>query len=231
MQAGTKRERYRGRRALLAVLGVAALASQLLLADAAQAATQIFDYRVSVAVFGDIGTYQNRIETAGDATTVRSVLRCRVEWLGIVLHREDADRIERWVDGRLVYFDGTTTTNGKAVHIHGQAQGDGFALTTPAGTSLAAGDLFPSNPFSSAFIAARHLLHVTTGEVEPAHVVAGETATLSLAGRAVAVRAYRIDTALTHALIWLDASSVPVRMEVRAHGRSVVLDLQSETAL
>src|SRR5262249_41090650 len=142
-----------------------------------------------------------------------------------------ADRIERWVDGRLVYFDGTTTTNGKPVHIHGQAQGDSFALTTPAGTSLAAADLFPSNPWSSAFIAARHLLHLTTGEGEPAQVVAGGTTTLSLAGRAVTVRVYRIDTALTHAVIWLDAGSTPVRMEVRAHGRTVVLDLQSETTL
>ncbi|MBV8411469.1 MAG: hypothetical protein JOY64_27830 [Alphaproteobacteria bacterium] len=210
---------------------LALLMGQLLAAGDAAAATQILDYRVSVAVFGDIGSYQNRIETAGDVTTVRSTLRTRVQELGIVLHRESADRIERWEGGRLVYFDGTTTTNGKSVHIHGQAQGDGFALTTPAGTSMAAGDLFPSNPWSSAFIAAHHILHVTTGEVEPAQVVAGETTTFNLAGRAVTVRAYRIDTALTHALVWLDASSVPVRIEVRAHGRTVILDLQSETTL
>jgi hypothetical protein len=215
-----------------APLLLALLAAQLLVAGAAAAATQILDYRVSMAVFGDIGTYQNRIETSGDATTVVSTLRTRVQELGIVLHREDADRVERWIGDHLVYFDGTTTTNGKTVHVHGQAQGDGFSLTTPAGTSLAAGHLlFPSNPWSSAFIAAHYILHVTTGEVEPAHVVAAGTTTLNLSGRAVTVRAYRIDTALTHAVVWLDASSIPVKIEVQAHGRAVVLDLKSETTL
>lgn len=217
-------------RTLVALLGVLWFAGSLA-ASPVWAATRVLDYRVSVPVFGDIGTYQNRIETNGNTTTVRSTLRCRVELLGIVLHREEADRIERWTDGRLVYFDGMTTTNGKAVRVHGQAQGDNFALTTPTRTSTMAGGLFPSNPWSSAFIAARYILHVTTGEVEPVQVVAGETTTLTVLGQAVPVRAYRIDTALTHAVVWLSPSQIPVRMQVQAHGRTVYLDLQSDTGL
>jgi hypothetical protein len=125
-------------------------------------------------------------------------------------------------------FDSTTITNGNPVHIHGEARGDGFALTTPAGTVLVAGDLYPSNPWSSAFIAARHILHVTTGEVEPAQVVGGESETVTVAGRAVPARRYSIDTALTHAVVWLDGNDVPVRMQVHAHGHTVFLDLQAE---
>jgi hypothetical protein len=72
----------------IAILGLAWLFA--LSAGPAVAKTRILDYRVSIAFFGDIGTYQNRIETSGNTTTVRSTLRCRVEFLGIVLHREDA---------------------------------------------------------------------------------------------------------------------------------------------
>ena len=213
-----------GRRGLIfvAVLGAGAVG-----AGSALAGTRVLDYGVRLAVFGQIGAYQNAIESSGRVTTVQSNRHCLVGFLGIVLHREDAYRIERWEDGRLVYFDGTTTTNGEVVHVHGEARGDRFAVTSAKGTFLASGDLFPSNPWSAAFITARKILHVTTGEIEEATVTGGEARVLTVAGRPVLARAYHIETALTHAVVWLDQRDVPVFMEVAAHGHTVFLDLQS----
>lgn len=196
--------------------------------SAAPAHTSVLDYSVSLRVFGTVGTYRNRIEADGSSVTVRSTLRVRVTLLGVVLHREDATRLERWQDGRLVFFDGITITNGTPVHIHGEAQGDGFLIDRPQGNLLAPGDLYPSNPWSAAFTSARHILHVTTGDVEDATAVAGETTEVSAAGRAVAARAWHVDTRLTHAVVWLDAAGVPILMQVAAHGHTVYLRLQGE---
>jgi hypothetical protein len=52
-------------------------------------------YRVHHPVFGDIGTYNNTIETTGDITTVLTSVHLKVAALGVVLHREDAERTER----------------------------------------------------------------------------------------------------------------------------------------
>ncbi len=53
-----------------------------------------FHYRAQHPVFGDIGTYSNTIESAGDTTTIRTTVHLKVTALGVVLHREDAERTE-----------------------------------------------------------------------------------------------------------------------------------------
>ncbi|HUN40530.1 MAG TPA: DUF6134 family protein [Acetobacteraceae bacterium] len=199
-------------------------------AGSALAGTEVLDYRVRLAIFGDIGSYENRITTAGRITTVTSKLRCVVSLLGIVLHREDADRTERWQDGRLIYFDGTTTTNGHSVHVHGEARSDLFVVISPTGTVAAPAGVFPSNPWSEAFIHADTILHVTTGRIEPAKVVAdGAETALVVAGKSVPATPYRIESSLTDAIVWVDRRGIPVLMKVKSRGHTVTLVLQSVT--
>ena len=54
--------------------------------------TEQLRYRVHHSVFGNIGTYTNMVQTAGDVTMVRTSVHFLVTMLGVALHREDADR-------------------------------------------------------------------------------------------------------------------------------------------
>src|SRR5262245_13402405 len=75
-------------------------------ATSAFAGVQKFVYDVQHPTYGKIGTYTNVVKTEGDRTTVTTEGRIRVSILGIVLYRQDLDRVERWVGERLVSFEG-----------------------------------------------------------------------------------------------------------------------------
>src|ERR1043166_7039962 len=94
-------------------------------------AQQKMVYSVHHSRYGDIGTYSNSVEKAGDMTTVTTDAHIQVSLLGIVLYRQDAQRQERWNGSRLVSFHGVTTVNGKAMEVTGAAQGDQFVMMGP----------------------------------------------------------------------------------------------------
>jgi hypothetical protein len=195
----------------------------------AVASTQILDYEVDHPWLGKIGTYVNDIVRQGPRTTVTSSMRVVASILGFVVHRQYADRVELWQDGRIVYFDGVTTVNGNAFPVHGEAQGNRFVVTSPDGTVTAPADVYPNNPWSCAFIRGTAIFAVNTGTVEPAQVTGGEPASLTIDGKSLQTRHYRIESARTHANVWLNQQCVPVRMDVVISGTNISLILTGET--
>jgi hypothetical protein len=197
--------------------------------DAADPLTGVFDYRVSAVVLGNIGTYQNRIERHGDGLTITSTLRVLVEILGVVWHRENADRVERWEHDRLVYFDGLTKVNDKPWPVHGEARGDAFIVTSPDGTVTAPADVSSNNPHSCSFIHGKTIFAVNTGTVEPVQVSGGDTQIVDLGDRSAQARHYRVESARTHGQVWLDTSCVPVKMTVLVYDTDIALTLTRQT--
>lgn len=198
----------------------------ILCASAATASTRILDYDVEHPWLGRIGTYVNRIVRDGATTTVMSRLRVAARILGIVLHREDADRVEVWRDGRLVYFNGVTVINGMPFRVHGAARGNGFVVTSPNGTAIAPATVSSNNPWSCAFIHGTTIFAVNTGTVEPGRVTGGEPVTLTIGGRSLRVWHYRVESARTHANVWLDRDCVPVKESVMISGTDISLILR-----
>jgi Family of unknown function (DUF6134) len=214
----------------LFVVRAAALYAALAMSPAsAVASTQILDYEVDHPWLGKIGTYVNAIVRQGPRTTVTSSLRVVASILGIVVHRQYADRIELWQDGRIVYFDGVTTVNGKAFPVHGEAQGSTFVVTSPDGAAIAPADVYPNNPWSCAFVHGTTIFAVNTGTVEPGQVTGGEPATLDIDGKSLWTRHYRVESARTHANVWLNQQCVPVRMDVVISDTNISLVLTGET--
>jgi hypothetical protein len=102
---------------LLLLAGIAVLPADH---GAAVPAAEVLRYTVKHAIYGDIGTYSNIVERRGDTTTVLTEAHFKVSVLGIVLHREDAQRQERWRDGRLIFFHSVTI---KRPAVRGARQG------------------------------------------------------------------------------------------------------------
>jgi len=171
---------------------------------------EVLRYRVKHATYGDIGTYSNTVEHDGDTTTVRTESHLKVSILGIVLHREDAQRQERWRDNRLMFFHGVTTINGRVLEVTGEAHGDHFVIASPRGTVTAPADVRPCNPWSANFLGSGTMMRVDNGTLEPVHVSGGGEATVALNGTELRTREYDID-GKTRYKVWLsETDQVPV---------------------
>ncbi|HEV2546204.1 MAG TPA: DUF6134 family protein [Stellaceae bacterium] len=181
---------------------------------AAVPAAQVLRYHVKHAIYGDIGTYINTVERTGDTTTVLTEAHFKVSLLGIVVHREDAQRQERWRSGRLVFFHGITTKNGQPLEVRGEARGDSFIIASPRGTVIAPADIHPANPWSANFLGSDTMMRVDTGAIEPVRIGGGAETSINIDGAAMRTRQYEID-GKTRYRIWLsEAEQVPVMFSV-----------------
>ncbi len=181
---------------------------------AAVAAVQVLRYRVKHAIYGDIGTYSNTVEQTGGTTTVLTEAHFKVSLLGIVLHREDAQRQERWRGDRLVFFHGVTTKNGQPLEVRGEARGDSFVIASPRGTITAPADIHPANPWSANFLGSDTMMRVDTGAIEPVRVSGGAETSVTINGATLRTRQYEID-GKTRYKIWLsEPEQVPVMFSV-----------------
>src|SRR6185437_16955070 len=132
---------------LIALVALAPLVAVPAHAD--EASPLVFEYQIRHPLYGDIGTYINKIIKSGDTTEVLTSVKVMVKVFGAVMFREVSDRTEHWRDGRLVGFHSTTKKDGKTYDVSGKAEGGMFAITGPDGSFTAPADVQPPNPWSA----------------------------------------------------------------------------------
>ncbi len=180
----------RGLRSLLAVvcLGMAVPNA----ATVAATLPQKFAYTVHHSRYGTIGTYTNTIIHDGSEISVNTELRIAVSILGIAAFRQKASRQERWDRGRLVYFHGVTSTNGKSVELSGAADGDRFVLRTPNGETMAPANVRLANPWTTDSLSGHSMLTLDRGRLDQVRVTGGEFASVDVDGRKICARKYEV---------------------------------------
>ena len=191
-------------------------------AVAAPAGTpQIYEYRVEHSTYGNIGTYTDAIDQVGEITAVATKIRVAVTVFGLVLHRETADRSEVWRGGRLISFDGVTTTNGTAIKVHGEARGDQFVISSSTlGTLTAPASVVPSTPWSVKTTGEGVMMSTKSGRLQTIRVTDGAETVIQVNGVPTKVRHYRIDGEKRQD-VWLDGRGVPVMFRTVENGESV----------
>lgn len=187
--------------------------------------TEQLRYRVSHSVFGNIGTYINVVESAGDTTTVRTTAHFAVKVLGVGLHREDAERAERWKKGRLVSFRGVTRKNDDTIDVKGEASGNDFVITSPTGTFTAPATVQPANPWSIKCLQSTMMMRVDDGKLEKVRVTGGSETTVRIDGANISAREYEIDGA-TRYKVWFDRQNTPVRFAVDDDSGEITFTLE-----
>ena len=200
-----------------AMVGLLAL---LATARAAFAAPEIYEYRIVHASHGEIGRYANIVDRRGNQTEVRTELHIAVTILGITAYRQDAERVERWHGERLTSFDGTTVTNGERLQVHGEAQGAGFAVTTPTGTVMAPADVHPSNPWSAMVLKTAWVMSTRTGKLFHGIIAGGGRKPMQLGDKLMTLRQYEITTD-KHEFVWLDDQGTPVAFRTQEDGDDI----------
>jgi len=183
-------------------------------------AAQTYSYVVEHPTYGDIGTYSDTIDQSGDTLRIDTKLRIAVKVLGIVMHREEADRTELWRGNRLVSFHGVTTINGKSIEIHGEARDNGFVITSPSGTVVAPANVYTSSPWSTRLPNSGVIMSTKTGKVETVRNFGAEQTRVPFLGSEVPVRHLQILTD-NHQDVWLDHAGVPVRFRTEVAGTPI----------
>jgi hypothetical protein len=195
----------------------------------ASAALQKLVYGVHHSTYGRIGTYTNSVERTGDRTTVTTEGRIAVSILGIVLYRQNFDRVERWVGERLMSFEGLTTTNGRSVEVKGEATGENFAVQSPNGSFMAPAMVRLANPWSADVLKGEMMLTPDRGQLEDVKINPGEMTELPIKGAKVRARRYEIAriTGEKRYEVWLDDEGTPVMFNVNTRRGLVTFTLIS----
>jgi hypothetical protein len=183
-------------------------------------AAQVYSYTIEHPTYGEIGTYTDTIEKSGDTMRIDTRLRVAVKVLGIVLHREEADRTEVWKADRLVSFHSVTTTNGKPIEVRGEAHDNGFVITSPTGTVVAPSNVYTSSPWSTRRPNTGLMMSTKTGRVETVQTVGGEETLVPVYGSEVPTRHYQFITD-KHQDVWLDGTGIPVRFRTEVAGKPI----------
>jgi len=163
MTAGNTDARTTALAWLVRALSFAALIGLSPASPVAAATPLQLTYRVTHAVFGDIGTYTNTVESTGDGATVLTRAHFEVSMLGVRMYREDAESTERWQGNRLVSFHGVSDKGDGRAEVKGEARGDNFVITSPRGTVTAPASVQPANPWSANFLGSNTIMHPDTG--------------------------------------------------------------------
>ena len=192
----------------------------VLVAAPADAAREVYTYRVVHPTYGDIGTYTNTVDRSGDDAKVQTELKIAVKKIGIVVYRQEARRAEHWRNDRLVSFDGVTVTNGSKLEVHGEARDNGFAITTPSGTQIAPGNVHPSNPWSAMVLKTDYMMSTKTGRLTHVRVSGGEEEAVALAGSTMRLHQYEI-VGDKRQFVWLDSRGTPVAFRTEEDGAQV----------
>jgi hypothetical protein len=204
---------------LLSALGaIAALAFAGL--SPAAAGSQFLEYAVKHPTFGDIGTYSNLIETTAEGTVVTSRLDVTVKLVGLVAHREQSLRRERWQHGRLLAFSSTTEKNGQRSELRGEARDGGFVVVTPTGTVAAPAEVRPSNPWSAELLQSGPLFSTRDGSLLSARVSLGAEETVLRGGQPERLRRFDIDSDKREH-VWVDSQNVPVAFRTQEQGTPI----------
>jgi hypothetical protein len=173
-----------------------------------------FIYRVSHSIFGEIGTYTNTVEPGRDGTTVQTRAHFQVSMLGVRVHREDAERTERWQGNRLISFHGITDKGDGPTEVKGEARGNTFVITSSKdGTIVAPASVHPANPWSANFLSSNTMMRPDSGKLEQVRVGSGQETTVKIDGATVPAVKFEIDGS-TRYTVWLDGRGVPVKFVV-----------------
>jgi len=192
----------------------------------AQDRVYTYSYDVVHPFYGTIGTFTESIAGSGDTTRIDSHVRVAVSILGIVLHREEGDHTEIFRGDRLVLLESATTTNGVRLDVRGQAQGNHFVVTSPAGIVEAPGDISPSDPWVLKRLGVGTVVSVKTGRIIPTRVTGGEAVMLALQGVMVATRHF-MARGEREQEIWLNDQDVPIKFRSVENGTPIDFVLNS----
>lgn len=216
-----------------AVLAAATLfAGSPAMAESAEAriAEGRYVYAIKHDSRGDIGRVINDVRVEGKRVTIASRERIEVKVLGLVAYRQSANRTEVWDGAELIRFTARTDADGKVSTVLAARDGGALKITGTSGALAVSGKIAPANPWRIEATATGRLIDVNHGAIKSVKVVEIGAARISVAGRKVTTRHFRISGDLRRE-VWYDGTGLAVKLRFFHKGDVIDMDLIAAPAL
>jgi len=192
----------------------------------ALAGQQVYVYSVMHPLYGDIGTFTDRIDRNSISTRIDSQLRIAVTFLGVVAFRQDSDTTEIMHGDRLVSLQSVTDKDGQHLEVHGKIQGDRFVVIATGGSYDGPAAIAPSDPWVLNRTGDETVVFTDTGRIIKMHVSGGGYEMVSVNGTSVSARHF-IVMGDRQQEVWLDDQEIPIMFRTVEDGTAIDFMLQN----
>lgn len=140
----------------------------------------------------EIGYHSVRMTPQEDGTRVSTEARFDVKFLFISAFRYEHRSDEMWRDACLSGIDARTDKNGDELFVRGEANDNGISVRTHDGEQQLQGCVRSFAYWDPELLRATRLLNAQTGAYQPVQIEELGNAPLSVDGRVIAARKYRL---------------------------------------
>jgi hypothetical protein len=206
-----------------------------LLALAAPAAAADNELRTfNVTVDGKAaGAYKMALKADDDGTETIAVVAAIKVRVAVITYTYSLQSNEVWKAGRLAAVESYTNDDGKRKTVKGAAAPDGFAVTANGKSRTVRADVLTSTGwrFPGPADGPKDVVvfDVEDGTETPARLEPLPPAPVTVEGRQVEAKRFRVTGHKLDSVWWYDPAGRPVRQELRTDGHRVVLELTGIT--
>jgi hypothetical protein len=161
----------------------------------------------------EIGHHRFRLTRQGDQATLTTEANFKVRFLFFTAYQYRHTNNETWQDDCLQRIESHTVANGKVIDVEGEQHPDGFHIDAPGPARSVSGCVKSFAYWNTGILQEDALLNPQTGELMPVEVVELEQETLSVRGRDVPARRYRLITENLSLDVWYSAGSEWLALE------------------
>ena len=169
-----------------------------------------------------IGTLKIDFKRDGNRLIATSIYSIKVKLLAIVLYRYDKRMVETYENGQLVAYETDIDDNGTEVQVRVTRQDDALKIIHPKGSLIAPLGLYPSTYWPPATVEQTQMIDSSEGVLMKVKMTALETEDLSIDGKTLRAKRYKMSGDALRDL-WYDAqSSAWLKMKLKSSDDSTI---------
>ena len=169
-----------------------------------------------------IGTLKIDFKRDGKRLIATSIYSIKVRLLAIVLYRYDKRMVETYEDGQLVAYETDIDDNGTEFQVRVTRKDDALKIIHPKGSLTAPLGLYPSTYWPPATVQQTQMIDSSEGVLMKVKMTALETEDLSIDGKTLRAKRYKMSGDALRDL-WYDAqSSAWLKMKLKSSDDSTI---------
>ncbi len=180
------------------------------------------EYVIRHEAYGEIGRHVIGFACAGEDLIVETRVHSEVEVLLMPVFRREARYREVWRGDRLLAFESRFEDNGEVFEVRARASGERMVIDGENGRIEAPASVVSNHPWNAAVVLRPLLFDTRSGRLQQVRVTPAGDATISLGGRAVSARKYRVTGDLEREL-WYDRDGNWLQSRLAYQGKAITL--------
>jgi hypothetical protein len=193
------------------------------------AAPERAEFAIHHETYGEVGRHVITFACAGEDLIVETTIRGEVKVLMLPLFKRDGSYREVWRGDRLVAFDSHVVDNGEAYQVTARANGERTVIEGRRGRIEAPATIVSNHPWNHEAVDRTLLFDTQRGRLQQVQVTPAGIELITIAGRPVAARKYRVSGDLEREL-WYDEAGNWLQSRLEHDGAKITLTRQSEPA-